>query len=242
MVDRLSIRARPPGTPIMCQTWAKLLFLHWPVPEEWLRPLIPLRLGIDTWEDSAWVSVTPFTMWGVRPTFLPPMPWLSQTHELNVRTYVHLDGVPGVWFFSLDAANPLAVLGARVGFSLPYYMARMSLRETGPNIHYRSKRSHPGAPPAEFAAAWMRGGEVPEAVPGSRDFFLIERYCLYTERRRQLYRARIFHRPWPLCEVSLFELSSTMLEASGIPTPDREPLIHQQREPIEVGIWRLQRV
>ena len=95
MIDRLSIRIRPPAWPIMYQTWGMLLFLHWPIAAERLRPLIPPRLSLDTFEGRAWVSVTPFTMWGIRPAFLPSLPVLSASHELNVRTYVHLDGVPG---------------------------------------------------------------------------------------------------------------------------------------------------
>jgi uncharacterized protein len=242
MIDRLSPRARPSGTPIMHQTWGKLLFLHWRVPVEQIRPLVPERLSIDSWQDSAWVGVTPFTMWGVRPTFLPPVPWVSETHELNVRTYVHLDRVPGVWFFSLDATNPLAVHGARVAFHLPYFRAEMELREDGPTVHYRSRRTHPGAPPAEFEATWSRGEPLPEPAPHTHDFFLIERYCLYTENKGTLYRGRIHHRPWPLCRATLGALRSSMLEAQGIATPGEEPLLHQQREPIDVEVWPLEEV
>jgi uncharacterized protein len=242
MIDRLSIRSRPSGPPIMHQTWAKLLFLHWPVPVERLRPLIPERLSIDTCEGTAWVGVTPFTMWGVRPTFLPPLPFVSETHELNVRTYVHLDGVPGVWFFSLDATNPLAVYGARFAFHLPYYRADMQLEEEGSTIRYRSRRTHPDAPPAEFEARWTIGEPRPEAAPETLDFFLVERYCLYSANEGKLYRARIHHRPWPLAEVTLSRLSSTMLEARSIPTPEVAPLLHQQREPLDVEVWPLEEV
>ncbi len=94
--NRLSVRARPPGPPIMYQSWGKLLFLHWPVTVESLRPLIPKPLVVDTFDGTAWIGITPFTMWDVRPVFLPSLPFLSESHELNVRTYVHLDGVPGI--------------------------------------------------------------------------------------------------------------------------------------------------
>ena len=87
----------------MHQNWGKLLFMHWPIAAELLRPLIPAQLEIDTFEGSAWIGVVPFTMWGIRASFLPPIPGTSAFHELNVRTYVHCNGVPGVWFFSLDA-------------------------------------------------------------------------------------------------------------------------------------------
>ncbi|HEY0384863.1 MAG TPA: DUF2071 domain-containing protein, partial [Pyrinomonadaceae bacterium] len=123
--DRLALRERPAGWPLGQMNWGKLLFMHWPIEARLLRPLIPQRLVIDTFDGSAWIGVVPFTMWGVRPTFVPPVPGLSQFHELNVRTYVHLDGVPGVWFHSLDAASRLAVWGARTFFHLPYFNARM---------------------------------------------------------------------------------------------------------------------
>ena len=110
--------------------------------ENMLRPLIPDPLAIDTYDGLAWIGITPFTMWGVRPAFTPPLPSLSEFHELNVRTYVHLDGVPGVWFFSLDANNAVAALGARVAFHLPYFNARMSLERRDRTIYFSSRRAH----------------------------------------------------------------------------------------------------
>src|SRR5882762_4858763 len=133
-IERLAMRERPAGWPIMHQKWGKLLFMHWRIDEKLLRPLIPASLSIDTFDGSAWIAVVPFTMWGIRASFLPPIPVTSAFHELNVRTYVHLDGVPGVWFFSLDAANRLAVWGARTFYHLPYFKADMSLRQEGNTI------------------------------------------------------------------------------------------------------------
>jgi uncharacterized protein len=241
-IDRLSVRGRPPGRPIMYQWWGKLLFLHWAVPADWLRPLIPEPLAIDTFGGLAWVGVTPFTMWGVRPTFLPPVPILSWSHELNVRTYVHLDGVPGVWFFSLDANNRPAVLGARLAFGLPYFHARMSLEQRGRTLRFASRRAHSRAAPAEFEATWTVGDELPQPEPGSLDFFLIERYCLYSVRAEKLYRVQIFHRPWPLHAARLSSFRSTMIEAQGLPSPGGEPLVHQQGEPLRVRVWSPVRV
>jgi uncharacterized protein len=242
MIDRLSIRSRPAGWPIMHQTWDQLLFLHWPLPPESLRALIPTRLALDTFEDRAWIALTPFTMWGIRPPFLPAIPWLSASHELNVRTYVHLDGVPGVWFFSLDASNLLAVLGARVGFHLPYFQARMTLKEEKATIRFTSRRTHWGASPATCEVVWTRGEPLPEVKPGTLDFFLLERYCLYAARGDRLYRARIAHRPWPLCKATLAGFSSTMLASHGLSAPEQEPLLHGQAEPLHVEVWPPQRV
>jgi uncharacterized protein len=242
MIDRLSIRSRPAGWPILHQTWAKLLFLHWPLPPEQLHALLPPRLALDTFDGNAWVGLTPFTMWGIRPPLLPAVPWLSASHELNVRTYVHLDGVPGVWFFSLDASNPLAVAGARLGFGLPYFQARMTLKEEGATIHFTSHRAPWGAPPADCEVGWTRGESVLEAEPGTLDFFLLERYCLYAARGDRLYRTRIAHRPWPLCQATLTRFSSTIFASHGLPAPKREPLLHGQAERLHVEVWPPQRV
>ena len=117
-----------PGKPwVMTQTWHDLLFAHWRCPIEDLRPLVPQPLEIDTFEGSAWISVTPFYMSGVRMRLAPPVPTASAFEELNVRTYVTLDGRPGIWFFSLDCASSLAVVGARIGVYLPYYRATMKI-------------------------------------------------------------------------------------------------------------------
>jgi uncharacterized protein len=241
MIDRLSIREKPAGLPIMHQVWDKLLFLHWPIPAAVLRPLIPEPLVIDTFDGTAWVGLTPFTIRGLRPVFLPPLPLVSSSHELNVRTYVHLDGVPGVWFFSLDASNPLAVLGARAGFALPYYQARMELREKAGVIRFASSRIG-ASPPADFIAEWQPGEPLPEAQPETREFFLIERYCLYALRGCTLYRARIFHRPWPLRDATLLRLSSSMFESHDLPVPEQEPLLHALAAPLRVRVWRPKRI
>lgn len=241
MIDRQSVRERPAGSPIMVQTWGKLLFLHWRLPAGLLRPLVPAGLELDLWEGSAWIGMTPFTMWGIRPPRLPALPLVSRLHELNVRTYVHRDGIPGVWFLSLDASNPLAVLAARLGFHLPYFHARMRLHEAGPALGFSSRRRHPGAPGAALEAAWSRGEPLGMAQPDTLDFFLVERYCLYAARGRRLYRARIHHAPWPLHRAELTRFSSTMLQSHGLPTPGDDPLLHAQGEPLTVGIWPLKR-
>jgi uncharacterized protein len=226
----------------MHQTWGKLLFLHWAFEPATVRPLVPAGLELDTHDGMAWVGVTPFTMWGVRPEGLPAVPVVSETHELNVRTYVHRDGVPGVWFFSLDAANPLAVVGARVAFHLPYFQASMELREEGNRIEFSSRRRHPGAPDATLEVSWTRRAPLGEAEPDTLEFFLVERYCLYAESDGRLLRSRIHHRPWPLMTASVERLSSTMLEAAGLPTPTEDPLLHAQQEAFEVEVWPLDEV
>lgn len=239
-VDRLSVRHRPDGQPVMHQDWGKLLFMHWRIDESLLRPHIPKSLEIDTYGDSAWLAITPFTMWDIRgiPPYMPPIPGLDSMHELNVRTYVHYNGVPGVWFFSLDANSSAAVLAARTFYHLPYHTADIDMQGKRV-IKYRLKRRDD--PPAQFKAEWEVGEALPQSQPGSREFFLTERYLLYTEHRGTLYRARIFHEPWELYKAELRSFGSTMAEAAQLPQPKTQPILHYA-EQVSVDIWMLESV
>ncbi|MHB1700444.1 MAG: YqjF family protein [Acidobacteriaceae bacterium] len=127
----------------MIQRWNDLLFAHWPVPAAELAYLLPAGLQVDTFDGWAWVGVVPFWMDRVQLRGLPAIPGASRFPELNLRTYVRSQStrVPGVYFFSLDAANPVAVAVARARFHLPYYWARMSVEEKPDGlIHYSSRR------------------------------------------------------------------------------------------------------
>ena len=239
-VDRLAVRHRPHGQPVMHQEWGKLLFMHWRINANLLRPHIPKSLEIDTYGDSAWIGIVPFTMWDIRavPPFMPPIPGLDEMHELNVRTYVHHNGVPGVWFFSLDANSTAAVLAARSFYHLPYYSADIDLQGKR-KIRYRLKRRED--PPAQFKATWNVGDALPQSQPGSREFFLTERYLLYSEFEGDLYRARIFHEPYQLYKAELADFGSTMLESKQIPQPKTPAILHYAEE-LSVDIWMLESV
>jgi len=240
-VDRLSICKRPLLPPLMYQSWQKLLFVHWTLQPESLRPFVPSQLQLDTFEGKAWIALTPFIVRNFRLSFLPPLPFLSNYVELNVRTYVHRDGVPGVWFFSLDADSRLAVIAARASFHLPYHDAEMSLREDGNVIHYSSMRRHASAPAPTFRASWKVEGPAVEAAPGSLEFFLVERYCLYAAEGRLLYRSRIFHHPWKLQNAVLLDFYSTMLETQGLPPQAGPPLLHYSHMQ-DASVWPLKEV
>ena len=240
-IDRLVMHERPAGRPIMYQTWGKLLFMHWRIEAKLLRPLIPAQLEIDTFDGSAWIGVVPFTMWDIRGSFLPAIPGTSAFHELNVRTYVYHRGVPSVWFLSLDAANRFAVWGARTFYYLPYFNAQMSLIQDGKRISYSSVRRDQRGAPAELRVSWNIGETLPPTSPGSLDFFLTERYCLDTEHRGKLYRARIHHQSWPLQQTQLASLNSTMIECHGLATPEGDPLMHYC-EKLRVEIWPLKKI
>ena len=237
--DRVAMLERPRGMPVMHQSWDKVLFMHWKVPLDAIREKIPSRLEVDTYDNSAWVTVTPLDIFDVRPPLLPALPYFSRFHELNVRTYVHRDGVPGVWFFSLDANSYSAVGGARFFFELPYVYANMSLIELGEDLVFESQRQSEG--PGKFTCTWRVGRPRVRAEPGTLDFFLVERYCLYTSSGKDLYRCRIHHQPWPLFECDgLTEFQSTMLEANGLPELREDPLLHCGG-PVYVDVWGLER-
>ena len=222
----------------MAQRWSNLLFMHWRVDSDALRALVPPALALDLHDGSAWVSVTPFYLSHLRARGLPPLPGVSEFPELNVRTYVTIGGKPGIYFFSLDAGNPLAVYGARALYRLPYFRASMSVREARDGtIHYRSRRTHRTAPAAEFVARYRPTGAVTHSKPGSIDHWLTERYCLYAlDTSRRVFRAEIHHHPWPLQPAELEIERDTMGRAAGLALraePDR--LSFSRR--LDVLVW-----
>ena len=210
----------------MAQSWHNLLFAHWQVDAAELRPHIPAKLGIDTFEGKAWLGVVPFRMSGVRVRWTPALPWLSAFPELNVRTYVTLQGKPGVWFFSLDAANAVAVAAARVSFHLSYFRARMACNEVDGWIQYKSERAHSGVSGASFEARYRPKGESFEAQPGTLEHFLTERYCLYAAAGERIYRGEIHHPEWQLQPAEAEFTTNSMGEAAGLTLPARMPLLH----------------
>lgn len=218
--------------------WLDLAFLHWPVDAAAVNRLLPRGLSVDTYNGAAWLGVVPFAMSGTRLRLLPPIPGVSAFPELNVRTYVTIDGKPGVWFFSLDAGSALAVRAARLGFSLPYFDARMSIRREGEAVHYRSRRTHRGAASADFDASYRPTGEVFRAEPETLEYFLVERYCLYVERRGRICRGEIHHPPWPLHPGEAVIRENTMAQWLGIELPPMPPLVHFA-ERIDVVAWYL---
>ncbi len=222
----------------MRQVWHDLLFAHWPIDPKIMRPLVPQQLPLDLFDGVCWVAVAPFHMSGIHARGLPAVPGLSRFPELNVRTYVTMDGKPGVYFFSLDAANLPAVWAARTFYHLPYFHSRMSIVEGEGWFQYFSKRH---GSQAEFRGRYRPTSPIALRPPGSLAHWLTERYCLYTVAGKNIYRADIHHMHWPLQDAELDVELNTMAQVAGIALPPTPPLLHYSQR-LEVLIWPLQRV
>jgi uncharacterized protein YqjF (DUF2071 family) len=223
---------------IMGQTWHRLLFAHWPVDPELVRPKVHPSIPLDTWDGQAWISVTPFAVRGLHPRILPPLPWVSAFPELNVRTYATVDGKPGIYFFSLDAGRRIAVEAARRAYRVPYFHADMAVDPDGDETYYRCDRIQ--GPPAEFEGTYAPTGPVANAVPGTLDHWLAERYCLYTtDKRGRILRGDIHHPPWPLQPARLEVARNTMARHIGIEL-EGDPLLHLAMRQ-DVVFWPLVR-
>ena len=221
---------------VMTQTWHDLLFAHWAVDVGRLRALVPSQFQLDLFDGQAWIGIVPFHMTNVAPRGVPSLPWLSTFPELNVRTYVRMGDRPGVYFFSLDAGNALAVHAARALLNLPYHSAAMTVAPLPDGIDYRSSRESGRA--AEFSARYGPTGPVFAAATGSLEHFLTERYCLYNlSRRGAPYRLEIHHPPWPLQPAQAQVERNTMARASGVTLPDESPLLHFAKR-LDVVVWR----
>lgn len=222
---------------VMRMTWSDLLFAHWAVDPDAIATHLPAGLTLDTRDGKAWIGIVPFLMSDVAPRCCPAVPRLSRFLELNVRTYVTRDGKPGVWFFSLDAENPIAVRIARATFNLPYMDATMSIRrEERSAIVYTSHRTHRGEPPADFDATYRPIDEPFLARDGTLEHWLTARYCLYSsDRKGNVLRGEIDHPPWRLSHASCDLRRCEMTEPLGISLTGPPHLLYAH--PINVKAW-----
>jgi uncharacterized protein YqjF (DUF2071 family) len=227
--------------------WHDLLFMHWPVETDAIRHLIPSSLELDTFDGMAWLGIVPFRMTGVAPRFVPNVPFISNFPELNVRTYVTVNGRPGVWFFCLEATNPLAVRIARKFFHLPYMDAKIELKNcncenNGKWIGYKSTRTHKNELPAKLKLDYRPIGSSFHAQPGSLESFLTSRYCLYSaDRQGRVYRGEVDHEPWKLREAQAIVKENTMADWLGIQLPEEKPILHFSKE-TKVVAWSIKPV
>ncbi|MEW4286379.1 YqjF family protein [Priestia koreensis] len=211
---------------IMKQTWNKLLFLHWPVTPEFIKPFLPSQLEVDTFDGKAWIAIVPFEMDHIRFRGLPSVPHASRLWELNVRTYVTYKGKPGVYFFSLDANHPLAVSVARNIFNLPYYRATMKGHVHGEEISLSSTRTHRNVRHAALTIRYKPIGPPQASQRRELAYFLTERYCLYIVKKGKVYRGDIFHDHWPLQKAECEIYQDTLSTPYGRPANSDEWTLH----------------
>ena len=240
--QRLAQQQRPLGFPVMKQRWAELGFFHWSFDPEIVAAHLPEALHIDTFGGMAWMGVVPFLMQRVRPIGLPPLPWLSWFHELNLRTYVFDEnGNPGVWFFSLDCNQPLAVEIARRAFHLPYEHAKMDSEITTRSVLYRSSRKAHTTPTAKYK--YSRPINPSPAKPGSLEWFLIERYSLFSaDKRGNLYHGRVHHTPYRIEPISSGQCPTTAFALNGFAEPKRAPDSMISAAAVDVTVFPLRKL
>ncbi|MFD0711618.1 YqjF family protein [Paenibacillus sp. GCM10027626] len=225
----------------MSQTLNDLLFAHWPISLKEIQALVPSSLQIDTFEKQAWISVVPFWTNRARLRWGPSLPFLSQFPEINLRTYVTLNGKPGVYFFSLDADQRIIVEIARWGLHLPYFRANIQYAVKDNNlVHYHSIRTDHRTNPGQFAAVYRSVSDIFQSKKGSLEHWLTERYCLYTiDEKGRIYRGEIDHSPWPLQRAEA-DISMLSLPASfGLQLPAIQPLLHFSKKH-NVHAWLLE--
>jgi uncharacterized protein len=232
-----------PSSPhVMYMEWHNLLFAHWAVKPALLESFIPKGLTLETFDGFAWLGVVPFQMRYTAPRKFLSVPFISHFDELNVRTYVTDGQKRGVWFFSLDCNNPLAVRAARLGFYLPYMDARMQVTNRGDTVGYSSFRTHLHEPSAVLECSYQPIGEVYQSQKGSFEHWLTERYCLYSASKAgQVFRGEIDHLPWALQRAEAEFSSNSMAQGIGVSLATQPEILHFSKE-IRVKAWLLEKL
>jgi len=210
----------------MVHRWEQLTFLHWRFEPEAVQAVLPRSLTVETFDGSAWVGLVPFLM-GVGVPWGDSVRWFARFCETNVRTYVtDAAGRPGIWFFSLDAADLTAVVAARVTYRLPYFWSAMSLRATGERMEYTCRRRWPGPKGVRSRVVVDIGPLFEPGTLGALDHYLTARWRLYSRVGTRHRSARAAHAPWPLYRGTAVDVSDELVTAAGLPAPAGDPLIH----------------
>jgi uncharacterized protein YqjF (DUF2071 family) len=238
---QLRERQRPPGqSPVMLQRWCHLLFIHWPFSPETVQKTLPLGLQVDTFNGNAWIGIVPFFMHGVRPAGFPSVPGISNFLELNLRTYVRDPAErPGIWFYSLDANQALAVCIARTCFALPYEFAEMNAKVSQGEINYRSRRF---GSKASLHYCYRPTERLGEAKLGTLEFFLIERYRLFAHRRHKMLSGRVNHSPYQLRKAAVTEADPGLFALDGFDRPLKPPAHAIYSDRVDVSVYPLEPV
>jgi uncharacterized protein YqjF (DUF2071 family) len=221
---------------LLSMRWRDALFAHWDVAPATVEERLPGPLDVATYDGRAWLGIVPFEMADIRPRGAPV--GLS-FGEINLRTYVERDGRKGVYFFNLDAGDPVGVPLARRFYQLPYYRASIDVTRRDGSVRFTSHRTEQGAPPAHFDGTYRPSGEVRTPEPGTLEAFLVENYTFYAASGDALYRGDIRHEPWPLQDATLDLHSSTLFAANGFERPESAPLVHYSAGcPVTAGLVR----
>jgi len=232
-IDRIAPTRRPEGRNAGTQRWRELLFLHWEVPVDALRAVVPESLELDLWDGRAYVGVVPFLMRDIAPSWLPNL-LAFDFLECNLRTYVLGAAEPGVYFFSLEASSWLAVQAARTGWGLPYHFAKMSHAREGDEARFSTLRK---GGDARLEVRYRIGDELGASEPGTLEHFFLERYLLFSEKGGELVRGQVHHAPYPARRADLLEHEESLVEAAGLPPTSGPPAFVHYAEGVDVEVF-----
>jgi len=227
----------PEGKWIAMQDWEHLLFMHWRVYSAFIEPHLPKGLELDTFDGEPWISIIPFRVGKMRIRKMPPLPFMYPFVEVNVRTYVKRDGIPGVYFFSMDASKLLAVLGARFA-TLPYFHAKMKLKKKGKKFNFKSIRKDKEKETLKLS--YQPSGKLFIPEEGTIDHWLMNRFALWSYKYDTLFRGDIHHKQWKVQHADLDIDKETITSFMPNNASISKPLAHYAKSK-RVLIWPLKK-
>ncbi|MDV2683323.1 DUF2071 domain-containing protein [Alkalihalophilus lindianensis] len=218
---------------MVSMNWENVLFAHWTMHPEVVQKKLPKGMKVDTYNGKAYIGVVSFLMNKIHPTILPEMISFSLP-EINVRTYVEVDGKKGVFFFSLDTESRMSVLGANIFVDMPYYYSDIHMETKKDQVFFESKRK---SSEAIFKGNYLPNGEVFKAEKDSLEFWLTERYRLYqTKKNGEIQYGDIKHEQWPLQYATLSVEKNTLVEAADFNLPNSQPhLLYSPKVSVDIG-------
>jgi uncharacterized protein len=239
--DRLEVRARPKDKPIMHQDWKDLLFLHWKYDPGEIQKTLPEGLFLDTFRGHGYLTVTAFFMENLSFADMPSIPGFSTFIEINVRTYVYdKNGIPGIWFYSLDINSFIASNAARAAFSLPYFFSDLKGVRTSSLLTISGQRDEHAQVAMNYVYKPIKGSRIAET--NTLAFFLLERYVLFSLNSNQLSLQRVNHQPYSIQDVQVIEWNNDLLEANSFNFTKNPPDYAHFSPGVSVDIFNMRKI
>ena len=204
--------------PLFLADWEQVLMIHFEVERAALQRDVPFPL--DLRDGRAFATLVAFTMRRMRPRWGGTFSQLlfspiATHHFLNVRTYVEVNGEPGIHFLAEWLSSRLAVALGPNTFSLPYRHGLMGYQNDwrvgglsgGVSCPRTGKRF-------DYTATLPADAEFVPCARGSLDKWLMERYTAYNSAGGRIRFFRVWHPPWPQCRADVDLRQFSLLTAN----------------------------
>ena len=219
------------------QTYEHLLLVHWPVPSDRLRQIVPPGMNLVPFEGETFIGHDVYRGTHSHLRGLPAIPGFDTRSVVTLRTVVEVGGVRGLYLISLDAPGPFtwfeqhlldltsraATVDIVAGPPGPAGGGRpgeIGVVPEGDDGIVRVQSSRKAQEGVGLRASYRAVGPVSSPPENSRDWFLLGGSRVYTaDAGGRMHAIDVEHGPWALAPAEVTIDWDSIPSAAGLPGP-----------------------